>query len=107
MATKDGVPFPTLCRLHDLPAPIPEYGFAAPDHRWRFDWAWLRRQVALEVNGGIWIQGRHTRGAGYLRDLAKLNEAQIRGWIVLQRTPQTLAEDETFTLIRRALEARA
>jgi hypothetical protein len=106
MATKDGVPFPTLCRLHDLPAPIAEYLFAA-DRKWRFDWAWLRRQVALEVNGGIWIQGRHTRGSGYLRDLAKLNEAQILGWIVLQRTPQTLAADETFTLIRRALEARS
>ena len=34
------------------------------------------------VNGGVWKRGRHNRGTGYIKDLEKLNAAQILGWIV-------------------------
>lgn len=84
---------PLLCKVHGLPVPEAEHQFHPP-RRFRFDWSWqppaAKRKVALEINGGVWTFGRHTRGKGYLRDMEKLNLAQMDGWIVLQCTPQTI-----------------
>lgn len=71
--------------------PAQEYRFH-PRRRWRFDFAWAQRKVALEIEGGVWTQGRHTRGQGYLRDLEKYNAAAVIGWRVLRLTPQQIYE---------------
>lgn len=55
-----------------------------PTRRWRFDAAWPERKVFVELNGGIWTGGRHTRGDGYRRDMEKLNAATMLGWVGLQ-----------------------
>ena len=78
-----------LCARYGIPEPETEYRFAAP-RRWRFDFAFLAGKVALEVDGGVWTNGRHTRGLGYLRDIEKLNRAAVLGWRVIRCTPQTL-----------------
>lgn len=95
------VPFDRVCLLAGIPAPTPEYRFCA--RAWRFDWAWPEHRTALEVEGGAWTGGRHTRGAGFLADMAKYNAAQVLGWTLLRCTPDTLATDATLTLIRDAL----
>ena len=79
-----------LCRAVGLPEPIPEYRFH-DKRKWRFDYAWPMRKVALEVEGGIWTGGRHTRGAGALADLEKYSEAAIAGWRVIYCVPGDLA----------------
>jgi len=38
----------------------------------------------VEVEGGIWSGGRHTRGKGYLRDLEKYNAATMMGFQVIR-----------------------
>ena len=63
-----------------------EHRFAAP-RRWRLDFAHVGGMVAIEVEGGIWTGGRHTRGAGFERDLEKYNAATLRGWALLRTTP--------------------
>lgn len=67
-----------------------EYLFARP-RRWRFDWAWPDERIAIEVEGGVFVRGRHTRGAGYVADMEKYNEARVRGWAVYRITPSQLA----------------
>lgn len=52
--------------------------------RWRFDYAVPSYKLAIEIEGGIWIKGRHTRGAGYSKDCEKYNQAAIHGWTVLR-----------------------
>jgi hypothetical protein len=79
-----------LCRMHRLPEPTPEFQFH-DTRRWRFDYAWPMRMVALEVEGGIWTEGRHTRGAGFLADNEKYSEAAIAGWRVIYCTPGDLS----------------
>ena len=89
------------------PEPTIQHRFAPP-RRWRFDFAWLDQAVAVEVEGGIYTNGRHTRGAGYEKDVEKYNAAVVRGWRVyrvtasmLQNDPASLIED-----IIKLLEAR-
>lgn len=71
------------CDANTLPRPEVEYRFH-PTRKWRFDYAWPERKVALEVDGAVWVQGRHSRGDGYLKDLEKLNTALAMGWRVLR-----------------------
>lgn len=54
--------------------------------RWRWDFAWPACKVAVEIQGGHWSQGRHTRGAGYEKDLIKNRAATLSGWAVLHYT---------------------
>jgi hypothetical protein len=91
-----------LCRLSGLPDPTPEYRFH-PTRKWRFDFAWIDVRVALEVDGGIWTQGRHSRGTGMLGDHEKLNEAACLGWRVLRTTPSGLKA--IVPVLLRALSA--
>ena len=81
----------TLCQAHGLTSPVAELRFH-PSRKWRFDFAWPEVLVALEVDGGIWTQGRHTRGVGVLGDHEKLNAAAVLGWRVIRCTPGTLAD---------------
>jgi hypothetical protein len=107
MPTRSGVPFALCCESYGLPRPVTEYPFALQEgRRWRFDYAWPSHHVALEVEGGIWQAGRHTRGAGFVKDLEKYNTAQCLGWVVLRCLPSTLAEAPTLAFVKRALAVR-
>ena len=53
--------------------------------KWRFDFVIIGlNKVAVEVEGGVWSGGRHTRGRGYIGDMEKYNEAALTGWRVLR-----------------------
>lgn len=95
-----------LLGKHGAPAPKVEHRFAPP-RRWRFDYAWPDRMLALEVEGGVWTGGRHTRGEGFLKDMEKYNAATLAGWRVLRTTPDKLLTQSTVDMIREALQAAA
>jgi hypothetical protein len=84
-----------------LPAPVAEHRFHV-ERKWRFDYAWPVLKIALEVEGGVWTNGRHTRGAGFLKDCEKYNAAAVMGWRVLRVTPATLRTADTCEMLRRA-----
>lgn len=60
---------------------------------WRFDRAWPDLKIAVEIDGGNWMGGRHTRGAGFEGDLRKINCAQDMGWLVYRYTISMLERD--------------
>ena len=76
-----------LAQLVGFPDPTTELLFH-PKRKWRFDYAWEEQKLALEVHGGIHSGGRHTRGRGFVEDRAKMNEATLLGWTVLEVTPE-------------------
>ena len=82
-----------------------EYRFH-PVREWRFDYAIPRAKVAIEVEGGVWNHGRHTRPEGYLRDLEKYNEAAACGWLLIRTTPAELLTVKTLRLVARAVGQR-
>lgn len=81
---------------------VPEYKFC-PTRRWRFDFAFLDAQVALECQGGLFTNGRHSRGASLLKEHEKLNTAAAMGWRVLFTTPDNLCMSETIDLLKQAV----
>jgi len=80
-----------------------EYRFH-PTRKWRFDYCYVQHKIALEVEGGVWTKGRHTRGAGFIKDMEKYNEATLLGWQVYRCTPQQIESGEAFLLIEKALK---
>ena len=76
-----------LTQLVGLPDPTTELLFH-PKRKWRFDYAWEEQKLALEVHGGIHSGGRHTRGKGFVEDRAKMNEASLLGWTVIEATQE-------------------
>ena len=73
--------------------------------RWRFDYAIPEHKIAVEVEGGVWTQGRHTRPRGFLGDMEKYNTATALGWRILRVTPDTLTTGATLDLVRRTIES--
>ena len=47
--------------------------------KWRADFHLVGRKILVEVEGGIWSGGRHTRGKGYIGDMEKYNAAVMLG----------------------------
>lgn len=98
------LPFSQQCKLAGLPEPQPEYRFAKP-RRWRFDWCWVEQKVALEVQGGLFVNGRHSRGAALVKEHEKLNTAASMGYRVLFVTPSQVNSGEALTVVEAALKA--
>ncbi|EOX3942305.1 hypothetical protein ACPHXT_000727 [Vibrio alginolyticus] len=85
-----------------LELPEKEYRFHET-RRWRFDFAYPEQQLAVEVEGGTWAGGRHTRGSGYEKDCEKYNEAALRGWSVLRFTGSMIKSGKAVETLKEAL----
>lgn len=81
---------------------VREYRFH-PTRQWRFDYAIPDLRIAIEIDGGIWINGRHNRPSGYLGDMEKFNAAATLGWVVLKFTPQEQYSQKTLELITQTI----
>ena len=118
-----------LTRWHQLapgaPEPIHAYRFAAhhvggpgrgvrarlvaADLRdWEADFWWPDTRVLLELEGGTYSGGRHTRGKGYREDCEKYNAAQRLGFVVLRVTTDMLRDDPAgvVAMIREAIDGK-
>ena len=83
--------------------PLTEHRFH-PIRKWRFDYAWPEHRIALEVEGGVWVGGRHTSGAGFVKDMEKYNEAACLGWRIIRCQPRELCTSKTVDTIKRAMQ---
>jgi hypothetical protein len=99
--------FNAICASWNLPPATPEYQFC--ERKWAFDFAWRTAPdgrplfVALEIDGGAWSGGRHTRGKGFINDLEKLNAAVVMGWRVIRSTPRQVKSGEIFPVLQELL----
>ena len=95
--------FAAQIRQAGLPEPVRELVFHT-DRKWRVDFCWPEAMVAVEIDGGTWTGGRHTRGKGYEADREKLNEATLMGWTVLGVTGGQIRTRQALGWLERALE---
>ena len=83
--------FEALLKLKGFIGYVKEYRFC-PSRKWRFDFAFPTEKVAVEIEGGVWVNGAHNRGAHFLSDMEKYNWATINGWKVLRYTNSNLKQ---------------
>jgi len=107
-------------RANALPPPAPEYRFAAMSvggtgagvkarlaaaflHDWRFDMAWPAFMLAVEMDGGGFVGGRHGRGLGIEKDCEKYSAAAVLGWRLVRCTPRQVKSGQAVEWIANAL----
>jgi hypothetical protein len=99
-----GIPFEREYRFH-------------PSRKWRADFAIVHPDATrprlpgfythlIEVDGGSWVAGRHTRGSGFEKDAEKLNAAAELGYRVLRYTPRMIEDGSAIEQIRRILSMK-
>lgn len=95
--------FANQVKMFKLPEPEVEFKFDET-RKWRFDFAWPELKVAVEIEGGTWSGGAHTRGAHFAKDCEKYNAAAELGWLVF-RFPNHPVQDGTAALqMKRVLD---
>lgn len=95
--------FTVICKTDIGVECVKEYKFH-PERKWRFDYCIPSHKIALEVEGGVWTSGRHTRPQGFLGDIEKYNTATLMGWRVFRTTPTELYRTATINLLKEAIK---
>lgn len=102
-----------------LPVPDVEVRFH-PTRKWKLDYAWPARKIALEVEGAVFgrmvvtvtgeklrVGGRHNTGAGMSADCEKYSWAAILGWCVIRATTTMVRDGQAIALLKAAFESRS
>lgn len=76
---------------------------AIPGRRFRFDFAWRKERLLVEINGGTYSGGAHGRGVGINRDYEKGNLAVLNGWKVLSFDTKQVKSGEALEVVERLL----
>lgn len=97
--------FTLLCQSELGLTVLKEYRFNQR-RKWRFDYAIPEHRVALEVEGGVFTQGRHVRPQGFLGDIEKYNTATLMGWKLLRTTPSDLLTTKTLEMLKCAINVQ-
>jgi len=72
-----------------------------PSRKWRADFHLKGKKILVEVEGGIWSNGRHTRSKGYLGDLEKYNAATMMGYQVIRFSTEQVKSGKAIEQIEK------
>jgi very-short-patch-repair endonuclease len=93
--------FLTIWGRIDGPELVEELKFH-PKRKWRYDFAHPATMVAIEIEGGIWDQSRHTRPIGFIKDCEKYNAGTNLGWHIF-RLPGVLITSDSLEEIKNTI----
>lgn len=91
------------CRIYKL-EPIREWR-VCKERRWRVDFCFPSEKLAIEIEGGIWTNGRHNRASGYVKDLEKYNTLARMGFVILRYTPAMVHSGTAIDEVLAVLES--
>lgn len=94
--------FALHCRAENL-NPEREYRFH-PVRKWKFDYCFPWIKLAVEIEGGSGIYGRHQRPGGFKADCEKYNAAALMGWRVLRYSTDMVLRGDAITDVLEALK---
>lgn len=93
-----------LCRQLDVMKIAYEQEFRFhPERRWKADFRIEGYMILVEVEGGAFSNGRHTRGEGYTADCEKYSVAAIHGWTVIRGTTKQVQSGLVLNWIEEAI----
>lgn len=76
---------------------------AIPGRRFRFDFAFIRENLLIEINGGTFTRGGHSTGTGIRRDYTKQNLCQIAGYKLLTFDADMVKSGQALDFTERML----
>ena len=79
-----------------------EFRFHAT-RKWEADFGFPAARLLVEIEGGIYIQGRHQRPGGFIKDMEKYNTAAMMGYTVLRFSPVQVKKGEAIAEICKFL----
>lgn len=74
-----------------------------PIRRWEIDFAWPDRKIGIEIQGGVWNQGKHGRGSGIVKDMEKHNALMELNWRVWLFTPKQVKSGEAIKYMEKVI----
>jgi len=89
------------CKAYGL-RPESEYRFH-PKRRWKFDFYFPDEKLAVEVEGGGWVSGRHHRMEGFTADCVKYNAATLMGIRILRYTTEMVESGQAINQVMTML----
>ena len=89
------------CKAYSL-SPVREFQFTPP-RKWRADFCFPDAMLLVEIDGGTWNFGRHTRHHGVTADIERSNRAQLMGYCCLRFTTDQVESGYAIDLVREAL----
>ena len=79
---------------------------AIPGRRFRFDFAWEKERLLVEINGGTYSGGSHGRGVGINRDYEKNNLAVLNGWRLLSFDTKQVKSGKALEITEKILRGK-
>ena len=88
---KFGVYYKKEVLLKDL---MPDEAKNQYKHKFKIDYVVFGQDltVCIEIEGGAFANGRHTRGSGFINDMLKYNSIVAAGYPLLRFTPEMITK---------------
>ena len=80
-----------------------QYKFS-DDRKWTCDFYLPKYKLLVEIEGGVWIMGRHSRGAGFVKDCEKYNTAVCKGYSVMRMPTQWVKNNIAIGYVKMFIE---
>ena len=90
-----------LLKAEGLPLPDEREFKFHPNRRWRIDFCYSDLMLAVEIEGGEWVNGRHNRALA--KDAEKYNELVLLGYRLLRFAGSQLKNGLAVAQMRRIL----
>lgn len=89
-----GIPHEREHRFHDT-------------RKWRFDIAFPVVKLAIEIDGGLFVDGGHSRGRARIKDMERDIAANLLGWLVVRMPPEWIKPGTALAHIEQLIKVRA
>lgn len=78
------------------------------ERRYRFDFAHVSSKTAIEIQGGVFVNGLgHSSGKGITNDAEKIQLASSLGWVVIPVTGKQIEDSDVLERIKQTIEVRS
>lgn len=75
------------------------------DRKFAIDFAMIDKKLAIEIEGGTWINGGHNRGKIFESNCEKYNELSKRGWTLFRFTTGMVTSGKAILFVQDFLKS--
>ena len=101
LANRSAAELLLAAQLEQAGIPFEREFVVAPPRKYRADF-FIGHDLLIEVEGGAWVNGRHSRGSGMENDCEKSALAAARGYRFMRVTPAQVDDGRALKWIQDA-----